>query len=268
MDSDHPRAFFVHVMKTGGTSLLNNATRNVGRGRMRPGTEPADFVEAVARYTSVTALAALPAATRDQIDFFAAHVPYEAHRVVGEGLLTLSVLREPVGRTVSYLQQCARLNPEHAGWPLEAIYEDEWFHVRFVRNHQTKVFSMTLAESLRPPVVDEPADPTVASARLWLELAGGALNHPIVVDDARFAVALDNLAAVDLLGVHEGYDDFLGLVERRLGWDIDRAERAREGRPVEVSPAFARRITEDNAYDVELHRRAAELGTDRAARAG
>ncbi len=252
------RVLFVHVMKTGGTSLLAAARRNVEPSRFLP-RPTGDIVESSRRYLSIDELSGQSRDVLDQIDFFAGHLPYASREIVGAEVSTMAVLREPVGRTVSYLQQCAAMNPEHRGWPLEAIYEDEWFNVRFIRNHQTKVFSMTLAESLAPPVPERPYEPTELEARVLLELSNGPLVHPITVDEHRYAVAVANLQHVDLLGVHEHYDRLQAMVEDRMHWEIDRRIRARASAPVTIPASFGRRILEDNDFDVALHRRAVEL---------
>ena len=89
------------------------------------------------------------------------------------------------------------------------------------------------------------------------------------VDAARLAVAKENLAEVDIVGLTESYDDFLDEVEARFGWTVARDTRtnvtpASARRP--VSQALRRRIAEDNATDVELYEHAKELVALRRAR--
>ncbi len=88
------------------------------------------------------------------IGLVAGHLPYAATELLhddgNDGPACLTLLREPVERTASFLDQCRRHRPELSDQPLEAIYDDPWYFDRFIHNHQTRVFSMTFAEASAP----------------------------------------------------------------------------------------------------------------------
>jgi hypothetical protein len=56
------------------------------------------------------------------------------------------------------------------------------------------------------------------------------------------------------------YEDFLGQLHRRYGWDIKFIPRKNVGEPMDVPPEFRQRIARDNALDMELY----ELARSRA----
>jgi hypothetical protein len=89
----------------------------------------------------------------------------------------------------------------------------------------------------------------------------------IDVDDSRLEIAAGNLAAIDVIGLHERYDELLGEVRSRFGWTLrDRAPwRVSEGAEDtwHVSDALRRRIVEDNRADLEFYEYARELVAER-----
>jgi hypothetical protein len=64
--------------------------------------------------------------------------------------LCVTLLRDPVERTLSFLAQVRRDRSDARDMPLEEIYDDPWYFDRFIHNHQTRVLSMTLEEALAP----------------------------------------------------------------------------------------------------------------------
>ena len=116
----------------------------------------------------------------------------------------MTILRDPVERIISLLQQLRRgaawRDPSRpapmATLALEEIYEKPDVYETLAHNHQTKLFSLT------------PDD------------APTGYMQVVNVDDAWLAVAKQNLARVDVVGLTERYDQFLQEVVRRLGWRV------------------------------------------------
>jgi hypothetical protein len=152
----------------------------------------------------------------------------------------MTVLREPIERTISYLKHCRRYQEQHHGMALEAIYEDPWYFPTMMKDHQAKVFSIT---------PEDDAD-TVAEV--------------IDIDDRRLAVACANLEAVDLVGLHEYYDDFVRDASARFGWPDTPPPSWHVSAPEEVAPSFRRRIEQDMAADIEFFAFARSLHQARA----
>jgi hypothetical protein len=82
----------------------------------------------------------------------------------------------------------------------------------------------------------------------------------VEIDDERRRIAEANLERVDLVGLHERYDDFLGEIVRRFGWEIKQRATwlASEDDP-NVSTSFRRRIADDNAQDLAFYEFARDL---------
>src|SRR5262249_20445672 len=116
-------------MKTGGMGLTTNVARNftVDEVYPHPVLDLSDFSEDNIRFRSVTIdyLRSLPEQRRDTIRFYAMHVPFVACELLGGGFRTMTILRDPVGRTVSLLRQLQRYESSMMGneIALEEIYE-------------------------------------------------------------------------------------------------------------------------------------------------
>ena len=180
------------------------------------------------------------------------HMPFVASRLVDDDVLKVSVLRDPVDRTISYLKHCQRMNPEHQDLTLEEIYDDSWFFTRLMRDHQTKMFSMTLDETLGPQLVNGGMDSPI-TARCIMDLMDSEYSRPIEpIDRARLDVAKANLERLDVLGLHDRYDEFLGRMADVVGWNIDGVGRANVSDAADILPGLRARIAEDNQLDAEL----------------
>ncbi len=226
--------FFVHVMKTAGTTFVRQLQQQFPAESIYPSrgidwTSPND-VEA---YINIPRLLALSAERRSQVQIYTGHFPFMVCDLLDPELVTLTVLRDPIDRTISVLKQFKRREARFRDSSLEAIYDDRPIFRFFVENHQTKVFSLA------------PEDNEVA------------INCGLTIDDARYARARENLARVDVIGFTEMYDDFVDEVRSRFGWwpaGVDREVRANVStEDWDVEPAFRERIAADNAYDVRLY---------------
>ncbi len=52
------------------------------------------------------------------------HVPYAVRSLLTKDYVAMTLLRDPVDRTISYLKHCRRYHIEHMAQTLEQIYED------------------------------------------------------------------------------------------------------------------------------------------------
>lgn len=215
--------FFVHVMKTAGMTFNTHIRANFAPEETYPGPDDTTGVD----YWVINNLRAAVAERRDRVRIWRGHFPYFVTGLVPEAI-TLSLLREPVARTVSLIDQHRRLNAPDA--TLEEIYEDPKVFERTVHNHQTKIFAMRDDDGIN------------------------AWTQSIPLDEERLALAKRRVLDVDLLGFQEDFDRFLDELVRRWRWRIEPVERvnAAEQRAT-ISESFRRRIEQDNAMDMELY---------------
>lgn len=97
-----------------------------------------------------------------------------------------------------------------------------------------------------------------APGRVSLECFA-ASTGVIRIDNQRLAVAKENLSAVEVVGVTEHYDRFLGQLRDEHGWKIGSVPHRHAGEADVISPEFRRRIASDNAFDMELYAYAKSL---------
>lgn len=254
-----PPVLFVHVMKTGGTTLFRHLRANYPLDELYPYRKldiqyNGDKVD-VQHHLSMSYLASLSEERRRHIRVYTGHFPYMAREILGGDLVTATILRDPVERTISLLRQFRRRVPwardpdqplpKWASFTLEEVYAHPRVHEPLVLNHQTKIFSMRAS--------DQP----------------DSYMDVIHVDEARLALAKENLANVDIVGLTERYDDFLDQVEARFGWAVER-EAVANATPADddapISDELRRQIIEDNAIDLELYEYAKQLVEGRRAR--
>ena len=133
-----PPFFFVHNMKTGGASLRQHLYANFQPGEIYPVPDRDDMDRA----WLVDYLLGLSPARRASFRGYAGHFPFVVTRLLGIDVVTLTIVRDPVDRTISYLKHCKRYHEQHHDLSLEEIYCDEFHFPCFIHNHQAKIFSM------------------------------------------------------------------------------------------------------------------------------
>jgi hypothetical protein len=218
------RFFFVHVQKTAGTALLRRLKSWFPSEAIYPDPSDGIIPDAVLVHEQ---LAERYAVRRDEIRVITGHFPLCVAEMLPDPFTTLTVLREPVERTLSYLRHHRWLLNEDR--PLEEVYADPFRFHGLVHNHMVKMFALT-PETMK----------------------AGALTH-VDFEPAHLALAKERLATVDVVGVQERFEEFCAELERRYRWDLGPPLFANRTEPVDVDPAFRARIAEDNALDLELY---------------
>lgn len=241
MANGQRRFFFIHVMKTAGGTLRAHIRANFEPSEVYPSGKfeldmtTANFV--IPRLTS------LPAARREQVRVFAGHFPFVAVELLGIEATTLTILRHPVERTLSYLRDWRRHHDRSLS--LEQIYEDPFNFPCLIRDHQAKLFALT--------PTDEP----------------NSYMHVLEVDERRLELAKSNLERVDAVGLQERFGELLAELEHRYGWRFGQLpNRNVSRRRAGVPESFRRRIAADNPADMAFYEHAISLCERRRARAG
>ena len=139
------RCFFVHMQKTAGTALRQGMINHFGKRAVYP-TQGVDGTNPTQLVTSTDYLRERLAARGDEIEAITGHFPLCTMELLDGRYTTLTLLREPVERTLSYLRHHRKEEPADRDKSLEEIYEDPFRFNSFVHNHMTKMLSLTPAE--------------------------------------------------------------------------------------------------------------------------
>ena len=227
------RFFFVHVQKAAGTALFRRLLRHFERQAIYPDATDGDAFD-VAPQISVGQLLRRWEQRRDEIEIVTGHFPLATVELLDADFVTLTVLREPVGRVLSQLGRFRERTPSAGELSLEAIYEARSNDIA-ARNQMVKMFALT-------------ADEIVASMpKMW------ALLTPVDFTPEHLRRAKEQLARVDAFGLQSRFEEFCDELTSRFGWELgDPVYMNRTARPAEVSDEFRARIAADNALDVEF----------------
>jgi hypothetical protein len=225
-EDDDTLTFFLHVMKTAGTSFLFYLHTIFPPEVTYPARGAPDTFE---RYWHTRPLLALSDDERRRLRLVTGHLPFAAAERIGADRV-VTILRDPVERTWSHLRQMSKDSIEHRDWPLERIYDDFGLLLTVFQNYQVRQFAW--------PAEDCP----------------GCNFDVIGIDDVAFERAVANLDRVDVVGFTDRYDQFLDEVTGRFGWPRRPAGRARVSDDATPVPAwFRRRMTEHSAADLEFY---------------
>ncbi len=232
--SEPHRFFFVHIQKTGGVSLFMRIHRHFPREAVYPAASDGDPI-AVAPQLFPHILLERWRERRDEIRVVAGHFPLCTKELLDADFTVLTVLRDPVERTLSYLRHHRETTPADRRLSLEAIYEDRGRFKAFIENHMVKMLSLDVAE-----------------------MTYGMMTE-VEFDRKRLRTAQRRLKTVDLVGVQEDLEEFAGQLEQRFGWQLGPPVSANTTEPSDVPASFRSRIAEDNRLDMELYELAREL---------
>ena len=121
------------------------------------------------------------------------------------------------------------------------IYEDPFRFDAMIHNHMVRMLSLAPDEM-------GPGDGVLATVPYTRE---------------RLEVAKSALAALDLFGLQEHFEDFCDELGRRYGLALGPPVRTNTTETTDRPPELAERIAEDNALDMELYEYACGLYKER-----
>lgn len=238
------RFFVAHMQKTAGTSLRDRLRATFDDSEIYPNaTDGPDPRIAV---ISVQRLRERWQARGEQIRLLTGHFPVrviELPEFRGIDFVTMTVLRHPVERTLSFLRHQASRRQRGAtpDTPLVEIYEDPFRFEAMIQNHMVRMLSLTPEEMLE----------------------GDGVLTRVPYTRERLETAKETLANLDLFGLQERFEEFCAELATRYGLDVGQPLRTNTTEPVEVPEGFADRIAEDNALDMELYDFACRLYEER-----
>jgi len=219
------RWFFIHLMKTGGTSLFFMLQRQFPREDIFPPRENADAL-------SIDTGAAMAETGNPDSPFrlIAGHYPLSCIENAPGEWKTFTMLRHPVARALSALRR--QRDRAGNGTTAESIYDDPVRHQLWFDNYMVKALGSTL-EDLRGGVFP--------ARRRHLEGALAALEW------------------IDVIGVSEDFKPFVTRLEEGFGWNLGEPLEVNRTAEYDIPESLVERVWEDNRFDLELYARACEL---------
>ena len=204
----------------------------------------------------------LSASQRSRFRYFSLHQPAWVAFELADRALRVTVLRDPIERTISHLRQLTSL--DHIRLTMEELYEDAAWR-RHLADYQTQVFGQrdprhhpTSGEA-RPVDVDD-LDRTEIERSLQ-RVFGTALTEPTTVDAVVRARAEEALERYDLVGTTEDLETFCRSLARVTGIDLAPVPHRNKRRShTPVSRELRQAIADDMAHDLELYEYARQRG--------
>jgi hypothetical protein len=218
------RWFFIHLMKTGGTSLFFMLQRQFQRKDIFPPPDNADQL-------SIDSNAAIEEMRNIDSPYHlvSGHYPYSCIEGAPGDWKTLTLLRHPVHRALSSL----RRQRDRAGdAPAESIYNDPIRHGMSFDNYMVKVLGAT------------PED---------------RVGDLFRCEQRHLDRALAALESIDVIGVSEDFAPFVRRLEAAFDWDLGEPLEVNRTAEFDVPDSLVERVWEDNKYDLALYARALDL---------
>lgn len=234
---DPRRVVFLHVPRTAGTTLKSVLVRQF------PASQTVDL--GPQGHVVLEDMAGWNTDERANIRLLHGHMAFGAHELLPAPVTYLTILREPVGRVVSFFHFVAG-REDHYNFP-------------FVREQATS--PAAFATSGVTPATDNFAVRQIAG--VWHEVPFGQMG------DEHLELAKERLDRhFAVVGTHERFDEFLLLCALEFGWrDVFYVPLNATAHPA-VDPAEAAVIAELNHLDMALHQFAAERLAQRVASRG
>ncbi len=224
------RWFFIHIMKTAGTSFRT----------MLEDTLDAEIYPTKAELAQRPRGWYLPAPElltqieRDEIDlaarrFLCGHYSANLDARLAGGWRTVTFLRDPVRRSLSMIAhrhgKAGRLN-RFVKPNVSRYLDDAEFVERQIRDYQTKVFALD---------------------------AAGDVNRPCPIDAAAFERATARLREVDFVGLTEQYPESIRLFEAMSGLTLAPLPHVNRSRGYAATEAELARIRALVPHDIALY---------------
>jgi len=178
-----------------------------------------------------------------EIRLVAGHFPLSTIELLDADFVTLSILRPPVERTVSYLRHQKRINRDDRELSLETIYDDPFRFNGLIRNHMVRMFSIGAEEMM----------------------AGDGVLTDVGDSLVRLERAKEAVAGLDAFGLQPRFEEFWDEFAARHGLVVGEPVHSNASEPEDASPALIARIEEDNALDIALYEFAERVYLDRRA---
>jgi Sulfotransferase family len=235
MKSDDETVIFLHIPKTGGTTLQHILEQ------CYPGDQICTFKDPN-RDAQIENFKRSAAGRREPYRLIQGHLSFGFHRYVPGRSTYITFLREPVARTLSFYYH-ARTRPDHY---LHPLLKDDRANLKMLLRQQTatshEFFNLQTA---------------MIAGEEW-----GNPQRP--VDRVALEQAKQNLRThFQVVGLTEQFDASLRLMSRHFGWKVGAYKKknvtSRKPPAETVDTETKQLLREANALDIELYQFAQEL---------
>ena len=233
---EHPKRYFtVHLQKTAGTTFRDRLRNSFTPRQIYPFmSDGPDILYAI---ISLSHLEKRWKKRSDQIRLIHGHFPLSTVNVLKVPFTTMSVLRPPLDRTLSYLRHQREVVPADNNKSLEEIYDDPKRFHGIIRNHMTRMFGMSINQMRR---IDG--------------CFGDIPDSQWMLDRAKKGVA-----SLDYVGVQPEFETFWQELAAGEGFDTEAAVNSNATKPMDAPEHLKERIRHDNKMDFELYDFAQDL---------
>jgi Galactose-3-O-sulfotransferase len=234
MNSGDPAVIFLHIPKTGGTTLQHILQRCYPRNQI------CTFKDAN-RQSQIENFKALTTEKRRAYQLIQGHLHFGFHRHLPGDSIYITLLREPIARTLSFYYY-AKSHPDHY---LYSSLTNDHVDLRALLNEPTTMNSELFNLQTRMIAGDEGGDPN--------RLADGDTVQR----------AKENLQNHFVVGLTEEFDASLRLMSERFGWNVKSYTKKnvtrRKPRIDTLDAETLASLRRANTLDIELYRFAREL---------
>ncbi len=239
--SDHGILIHLHIPKNAGTTLSRMVKLRLVT---RPPTRLLAHSTVLGKYDvagldkRVEAIASLPEREKKRVCFFEAHCAYGIHERLPGPHRYMTVIREPVDRTLSVYAFCKKNRFIDADTTLEQFLEE---------------------------LPENPVWQTDNAQIRYLAGENGVIDtRPVgAVDREMLELAKKRLEEMFFVGIMERFDESVVLLGRQLGWRGLAYGRSnvnkQRAKPNEIDPSQRELILSRNELDLELHEFAGDL---------
>lgn len=220
--SDNEILYYLHIPKTAGTSFTNIIQKHFAP-------------EAVYQPNSIHEYLNTPPDVVERTRFLVGHLVYDLKPVITRKPIYITMLRDPVERTISEYAQIQRA-PHHAAHPIvknQSLleYVKDPRNVLIYGNLQTRFIGV---------------DSTLEAGEGWDEVA-----NPAVLQRA-----LERLETFTFVGLAERFDEAIEVLCYTFGWEIPKASRVLNvgtNHPADIPQEAIDIIRENTRQDQELY---------------
>ena len=236
------RVVFMHMMKTGGTSLSKLCSTWTPPGRSRI-------------HLYIDDLLLMPPALLARLDFVGGHIPYEALDLIPGSYSTVTILREPVSRAISHFLTLRGSGPPYQDLTLDEFTSSDVYHVPS-SNYQARQLAhrigVTKAWISYSPYARLPATrATDYPVQSLFDSTPIGASEDELLDRAR-----RNLAGIDFVGVTDDLNSLAAQMAQCFNValiDVPRLNRSQPYDSSQLTEAVRKRLENHNALDQELY---------------